>query len=69
MMKRVSEAEEAGLNLTWSEILKTHFRMAWLKYLNMIRKYSQFYAQKFDLSGHLAQTDGYAYQNPERKTI
>ena len=30
MMKRVSEAEEACLNLTWSEIPKTHFRMAWL---------------------------------------
>ena len=30
MMKRVSETEEAGLNLTWSEIPKTHFRMAWL---------------------------------------
>ena len=29
-MKRVSEAERAGLNLTWSEIPKTHFRMAWL---------------------------------------
>ena len=31
MMKRVSEAEEAGLNLTCSKIPKTHFRMAWLK--------------------------------------
>ena len=30
MMKRVSEAEEAGLNLTWSKIPKTHFGMAWL---------------------------------------
>ena len=29
-MKCVSEAEEVGLNLTWSEIRKTHFRMAWL---------------------------------------
>ena len=31
MMKRVSEAEEAGLNISWSEIPKTHFCMAWLK--------------------------------------
>ena len=30
MMKRVSEAEEAGLNLTSSDIPKTHFRMAFL---------------------------------------
>ena len=30
MMKHVSEAKEAGLNLSWSEIPKTHFRMAWL---------------------------------------
>ena len=30
MIKLMSVAEEAGLNLTWLEIPKTHFRMVWL---------------------------------------